>query len=120
MSPAKAAATANGAAVFNLDEAARAAADEAAGLPFRFTYKGESYDMPNQREWSLVALRAFAAGDLEAALEQIMGEAALNRLTNAGLTLGELGVLFEEASRVAGFGNLPNSGPPPRRASTRR
>ena len=105
---------------FDLDAAVRAAADEAEAVPFRFTYHGDAYEMPNQRDWPISAIRAFATGDLEAALEQICGEAVLNKLTAAGLTLGELSTLFDEASKAAGMGDLPNSGPPQRRGSTRR
>lgn len=105
---------------FDLDAAAKAAADEAERVPFRFTFHGDAYEMPNQRDWPVAAVRAFGSGDLETALEQICGEAVLNKLTAAGLTLGELNLLFDEASKAAGFGDLPNSPPPPRRGSTRR
>lgn len=105
---------------FNLDAAAEAAASEADREPFRFTFKGEQYEMPNQAQWPLSALRAFAAGELDAALEGIMGEAAVNRLTSAGMTLGELNALFDEAGRQAGMGDGQNFGPQQRRGSTRK
>jgi hypothetical protein len=105
---------------FDLDAAVAAAASEADREPFRFTFKGESYEMPNQAEWPLSALRAFAAGELDAALEGIMGEATTNKLTTAGMTLGALNALFDEAGKQAGAGGLPNSAPPPPRGSTRR
>jgi hypothetical protein len=105
---------------FDLDAAVAAAASEAEREPFRFTFKGEAYEMPNQAEWPLSALRAFAAGELDAALEGIMGEAAVNRLTSAGMTLGDLNALFDEAGRAAGMGDGGNFGPPPQRGSTRR
>jgi hypothetical protein len=105
---------------FDLDAAVEAAASEADREPFRFTWHGEPYEMPNQAEWPLSALRAFAAGELDAALEGIMGEATANRLTAAGMNLGALNALFDEAGRRAGTGGLPNSGPPQPRGSTRR
>ena len=105
---------------FDLDAAVAAAASEAEREPFRFTWHGEAYEMPNQAEWPLSALRAFAAGELDAALEGIMGEAVANKLTTSGMTLGALNALFDEAGRTAGLGDLPNSGPPPRRGSTPR
>lgn len=106
--------------VFDLDAAALAAASEATREPFAFTFKGEAYEMPNQAEWPLQALRAFAAGELDGALEGIMGEAAVNRLTSAGMTLGDLNLLFDEAGRQAGMGDGKNFGPPQQRGSTRK
>jgi hypothetical protein len=105
---------------FDLDAAVAAAAKEADRTPFRFTWHGEDYEMPNQSLWPLAAIRAFATGDLDAALEGIMGEASVNKLTAAGFTLGALEKLFDEAGQQSGMGNLPNSGPPPARGSTRR
>jgi hypothetical protein len=119
--PVRAAARPGAAAVvFDLDAAAAAAAEEATHEPMTFTYHGESYSIPNQADWPMTAVRAFGAGELDTALEMLIGEAALNRLTNAGIKLGELTLLFEEAGKRAGMGDLPNSGPPPRRGSTRR
>ena len=106
--------------VFDLDAAAAAAASEATREPMTFNYHGEAYTIPNQADWPMITVRAFAAGELDSALEGLIGEADLNRLTNAGITLGELTLLFEEASRRAGMGSLPNSGPPQRRGSTRK
>ncbi len=106
--------------VFDLDAAAEAAAREATREPMTFTFHGESYTIPNQADWPMVTVRAFAAGELDSALESLIGEADLNRLTNAGITLGELTLLFEEAAKRAGVGNLPNSGPPARHGSTRK
>lgn len=106
------------AAPFDLEASARAAAGETE-VPFAFTYKGESYAVPPSSAWPMPALRALAAGDLETALGTLLGDDEYERLCAAGLTLGELGHLFESIAGKAGLTNLPNSLPPARRASTR-
>jgi hypothetical protein len=106
--------------VFDLDAASEAAASEAEREPMTFRFHGAEYEIPNQAEWPMVVVRAFAAGELDSALEGLIGEAALNKLTNEGLTLGELTLLFEEAGKRAGMGGLPNSRPQPPRGSTRK
>jgi hypothetical protein len=110
------AASANGttaaAGIFDLEAAAKAAATEAEGQPFAFAYKGDRYEIPPGRAWPVAALNALAAGELEAALGQLLGAATYAKLSAAGLTVGELNALFTEAGRLAGFPSLPNSPPP--------
>jgi hypothetical protein len=111
-------ATANGLQPFDLDAAADAAAAEAEGAPFTFTYKGESYIVPPSTSWPVSAFRDIAGGDLEAALVKMLGEAEFGKLADAGLRIGDLNVLFNEIGRRAGLRDLPNSPPPARRNST--
>jgi hypothetical protein len=113
-------ASANGrAATFDL-EAAAAAGAEAEAVPFAFTYKGKSYEVPPSRSWPVSALRKVARGDLEDALAELLGAGAFDQLCDAGLNVGELNVLFEGVAKAQGLVNLPNSRAPQRRASTRR
>jgi hypothetical protein len=112
-------ATRNGKApAFDLEAAAAAAAAEADAAPFAFTYKGKGYTLPSPASWSLATLRQVAAGDLEVALGQLVGQATYDKLCAAGLTVGELTALFTQVG-VSAVGSLPNSRPPQRRASTR-
>jgi hypothetical protein len=104
--------------VFDLEAAAEAAAGEAGAEPFEFTYKGATYDIPPGREWPVAALAALAAGELEAALSTLLGEANYLRLTEAGLTIGQLNALFTAVGAKAGFPSLPNSPLPVPRSST--
>lgn len=106
---------------FDLDTAADAAAAEVTGrnLPFAFTYKGKGYELPPMTTWPLKALRLIGTGDLDTALALLLGEESYAELADAGLRLGDLNVLFEEAAKVAGAGSLPNSSRPRRRASSR-
>lgn len=105
-------ASANGttaAQIFDLEEAAKAAATEADEQPFPFTYKSEHYEIPAGRSWPVSALAALAAGELEDALSALLGGDTYAKLTAAGLTVGQLNALFTEAGRRAGFPSLPNS-----------
>jgi hypothetical protein len=113
-------ASANGEGLFDLEAAAEAAAGEAASELFPFTYKGSTYDIPPGRDWPVAALAALASGDLERALSALLGEANYIKLTDAGLTVGQLNALFTEVGKKAGFPSLPNSRPPRRQSSTRR
>ena len=103
-------ASANGTAhIFDLEEAAKAAATEAGDEPFPFTYKGASYEIPPGNSWPVAALAALGAGELESALSELLGGDTYGKLTAAGLTVGQLNTLFTEAGRRAGFPSLPNS-----------
>lgn len=110
--------SANGhAAVFDLEAAA--AANEAEAVPFAFTFKGETYHVPPMTAWPITALRALAAGNLDGALSELLGEDAYEALSAAGLRVGDLNVLFDKISADAGMTSLPNSSGPPQRASAR-
>ena len=100
------------------DLEAAAAANEAEAVPFAFTYKGETYHVPPMTAWPITALRALAAGNLDAALSVLLGEDAYESLSAAGLRVGDLNVLFDD-QRQRGHGSLPNSPGPPQRASSR-
>jgi hypothetical protein len=106
--------------LFDLEAAAEAAAGEAGAQPFEFRFKGATYDIPPGVDWPVAALAALAAGDLERALSALLGEANYLKLTDAGLTIGQLNALFTEVGRKAGFPSLPNSRPPARPSSRRR
>ena len=112
-------ATANGTKPFDLDAAADAAVTDAEAAPFAFTFKGESYTVPPSTDWPISALRKISAGDLDGAMPVLLGEDAYERLSAAGLKVGDLSVLFEAIAQHSGMTDLPNSPPPQRRASTR-
>lgn len=105
--------------IFDLEEAAQAAATEADGASFPFTYKGEHYEVPPGRSWPVSALSALAAGELETALGALLGAGTYAQLAKAGLTVGELNALFSAVGVSAGFPSLPNSSRPAQRSSTR-
>lgn len=106
---------------FDLDKAAGAAIAEALEHPFRFSYKGELYELPNQRTWPIDAADRLAAdGDMGAFLDAIGAGDVYDRLMAAGLRIGELEVLMDQAAQDAGLGGLPNSSRQRRRAPTRK
>ena len=107
---------------FDLSAAASAAIAEALAHPFRFAYKGELYELPNQKTWPLGAMAKIAEnGDIEAFMAAIGAkDGVYQRLVDAGLCIGELNVLIEQAATDAGVGSLKNSPSPARRGSTRR
>jgi hypothetical protein len=107
---------------FDLDAAANAALAEAIGRPFRFTYKNVNYELPNQKLWPVGAMDALAQdGDIGRFLGEIGAKDRIfEKLTEAGLVLGELELLMEAASNDAGLGGLPNSSASPKHGSTPR
>ena len=104
-------AAANGHGVFDLD-AAEAAAREGDVEPFRFKYRGETYEVPPGTEWPLSAMTALAAGNLPAAMGELLGVEQYAHLEATGIKLGALNVLFEAIGKAAGVDGLPNSALP--------
>jgi len=104
---------------WDLETAAKAAAAEAGDVPFAFTYKGTDYEVPNQRNWPAEALALLGRGEIDAALPLIVGDDTYRGLLGAGLSVGELMVLFDKVAEQSGVGDLPNSSPP-RRPGSRR
>lgn len=105
---------------FDLDAAAQAAIAEATGRPFRFTYKGELYELPNQRLWPIGAAEQLSRdGEMAEFLDSIGAKGLYDKLADAGLTIGELNILMDAAAEDAGLGNSPSSRPRARRGSTR-
>jgi hypothetical protein len=102
---------------FDLEAAALAAEAEAA--PFTFTYKGSEYTIPPNAHWPVSAVAAIAAGELREALPRLLGKETAEKLLEAGLTMKAMDILFEQCGKKAGVPDLPNSGPPARRGSTR-
>ncbi|MCL2585282.1 MAG: hypothetical protein FWE35_22805 [Streptosporangiales bacterium] len=103
---------------FDLEAAALAAEAEAA--PFTFTYKGGEYTIPPQATWPVEALNDIAQGQFSDGLTKIMGQADADKLRAAGLTMKAMEILIEQAGKTqVGTPDLPNSGPPARRGSTR-
>lgn len=114
------AAARNGAAeIFDLEVAAKAAAAEADATPFEFSYKGDRYTVAPMKSWPTKALSALRDGDLDTALPLVLGADAYARLTDAGLTVRELELLFDKIADESGMGDLKNSSPPRRPNSTR-
>jgi len=113
-------ASANGKVPFDLDAAAAAAAaDEATAVPFAFTWQGKTYSLPPQGAWPMKVVRNLAAGDLNAAMSELLGGAGYEELCDSGMTLGNLATLFEAVGEAAGVGSLPNSSAPALAGSTR-
>jgi hypothetical protein len=107
------------AAPFDLEAASNAAAAEADAQPFAFTWKGESYSVPPMTAWPMKALRALAAGNLDGALGELLGPGAYEALSDAGLKVGDLNVLFDKIAADSGMGGLPNSSALAQRVSAR-
>ncbi len=105
--------------LYDLSQAASAALAEAIERPFRFTYKGVVYELPNQKLWPMSAMDDMG-GDISEFLEAIGAKPEVYEgLAAAGLVVGEMQLLIEAAAKDAGVGNLPNSKQPARRATTR-
>jgi hypothetical protein len=104
---------------FDLEAAATAAAAEAEAVPFAFTYRGGNYEVPPMTQWPISALRALAAGNLDGALGELLGPESYEALSDAGLKVGDLNVLFDKIGADAGMGSLPNSPQPALPGSTR-
>jgi hypothetical protein len=105
--------------LYDLSAAANAALAEAIERPFRFTYKGVIYELPNQKLWPLSAMED-TKGDIGTFLTGIGAKPEVYEgLAAAGLVVGELHLLMEAAAADAGVGNLPNSKRPARPGSTR-
>jgi hypothetical protein len=103
---------------FDLDAAAAAAVAEGNAAPFLFTYKGTDYQVPPATDWPLEAQSLIGRGELEAALVMLLGREAYDALVAAGMTVGELNVLFTAVGEAAGVGGLPNLSAPAAAAST--
>jgi hypothetical protein len=103
---------------FDLDAAALAAAAETAPVPFLFTYKGEDYSVPPATSWPLEAQALVASGDLDRALTSLLGAESYARLLKAGMTVGELNILFTAVGEAAGVESLPNLSAPAAHGST--
>jgi hypothetical protein len=105
---------------FDLDAAAKAAAAESHPVPFAFTYKGEDYDVPPAVQWPLEAQRLIGLGELDTALAMLLGQDQYEGLIAAGITVGDLTVLFEAIGKAAGVDGLPNLPQPVPPGLTRR
>jgi hypothetical protein len=111
---------ANGAGTWDLDAASAAAKAEANAAPFVFTYHGTRYEVPSANAWPVEALDLLSEGELGPALRLLLGDDAYRGMVDAGLTLGDLNLLFDQLAKASGMGGLPNSPPPPKRATARR
>jgi hypothetical protein len=97
---------------FDLGAATDAAAAEADEKPFAFTFHGADYTVPPMTDWSISALRALAAGDLNGALGELLGEDAYGAMADAGLKVRDLNLLFDKIAADAGMTGLGNSPAP--------
>lgn len=111
-------APANGAR-FDLDAASAAALADTRPTPFAFTYHETDYEIPAAVLWPLEVQSLIAKGELETALTMLLGGDVYARLMSAGITVGELSVLFQAVGEAAGVGGLGNLSAPARRDSTR-
>jgi len=104
---------------FDLDAAVKAAYAESAPVPFTFTYRGESYEVPPATSWPMEAQALIGAGDIDRAMRMILGGETYQALSSAGMTMGELTLLLGAVGEHAGLDGLGNSSEPAGRASTR-
>ena len=102
---------------FDLD-AAVAAASEAEAAPFEFTYHGEKYTVPPATAWPLRANALIGAGEIDAGMQLILEGDTYRRLTEAGMTMGELSILLDAVGKSAGLDGLGNSSEPAGPGST--
>ena len=58
---------------FDLDKASAAAA-EAAGDPFTFTWAGESFTVPPAKQWTVAIVAPAAAGQIIETMELLLGD----------------------------------------------
>jgi hypothetical protein len=103
---------------FDLDAASAAALAESKPVPFAFSYKGQDYEVPAAVHWPLEAQALIAAGEIAQALTMLLGGEVYGQLVAAGMTVGELTVLFEAVGEAAGVGGLGNSLPSVQPASS--
>ena len=79
---------------------------------------GGPYEVPPAVLWPLEAQAKIAQGELQDALTMLLGAEQYDRLVEAGITVGELGVLFQAVGEAAGVGGLGNLSAPAQRGST--
>lgn len=104
---------------FDLDAAVQAARAESAPVPFRFTWHGVVYEVPPALDWPMEAQALIGAGEIDQAMQMILGADAYQALSRTGMTMGELTTLLEAVGGAAGLGGLPNSSEPAAQGSTR-
>jgi len=102
---------------FDLDAASAAALAEAKPVPFAFTYHGAEYEVPAAVLWPLEIQALIAAGEIDKALPKLLGPQQYDALIAAGITVGELSVLFQAVGEAAGVGGLGNLSAPAQRGS---
>lgn len=95
--------------MFDLDAARLAAAEGDGYAGFDFSFHEEKYHLPGMKAWPLQAQEELAEGRLSQVLRLVMGKEDFDRLLAAGLTLGDLNLLFDELGRASGAGDLGNS-----------
>jgi hypothetical protein len=103
---------------FDLDQAAAAAAATQEADPFAFTYHGVTYEVPPSTAWPLQTQALIGQGELGDALVLLLGQEQFDQLCAAGITMGEINVLFTAVGEAAGMGGLPNSRQPAQPGST--
>lgn len=110
----------NGHGHFDLDAAVEAAIAEATGRPFRFQWRGKLYELPNQKLWPIAATDALVgSGNFRDFMDQLGHVADYNQLVADGINQAALEKLMNAVAEQSGVGDLPNSSPPRRRATTR-
>ena len=96
-----------------------AALSDVQRLPFPFKYKGKPYTMPNAAQWPLEAQELIGRQELHRAFAMLLGDETYRELMQAGMTMGELTVLFQKVSELTAMGGLGNSSEPVPQGSTR-
>ena len=112
----------NGSVDFDLDAARKSAADgatrEAVKAPFRFRLGGQTFTVPPMTEWPIQFETFLSAGQLSAAMQELLGDEQMAEFATHRPTFGDLQALMERIGDWAGVDGLGNSKPPQRRAPT--
>jgi hypothetical protein len=98
-------------ATFDLS-AARAAASDAQGEPFAFTFADEPFEVPPLTTWPLAVSELLMDGDLAGGLRALLGDDQWQRFRALSPTMGDVQRLFEAIAPWAGVENLGNSSAP--------
>jgi hypothetical protein len=80
---------------FRLDDAGKM------GRPFTFTFRGTPYTMPPLGAWPITVMEQVMGGRMREAIAVLLGEAAADRLTADGMTVGHMTALFDEMGRAS-------------------
>ena len=90
---------------FDLDAAA-AAAREAAGEGFQFTFRKQSYNCLPAKLWPITVSGLLTRGDLVGALMDILGPEQGEKFLAAKPTMGEVEALMTAIAEFSGVGGL--------------
>ena len=93
-----------GDAPFDLD-AARAARREAAGEGFRFKWGKKVYECPPAKEWPMTVTALLSEGELNGALESILGSKQYESFMKNEPSMGDVEDLMGALAKFSGIGD---------------